>query len=125
MSPNADLRKNLCQQLYVAVPDYSDNEDSDVDVEIPEQIPLIQVWLDIGPFQVLLAHLPEVYENHFIAELRAFVTGGNMEVVQEPPGVRNEEELARDFYSRGLRFNGEFLTEEEVELAIDDFFFCF
>jgi len=127
MPPNADLKKNLCTQLYLAVPESNsdDSDDSDVDIDIPEHLPLIQVWLDIGPFQVLLAHLPEVYENHFIAELTAWLRGVEMEPVQEPPGVRNEAELARDFYSRGLRFNGNFLTEDEVELAIDDFFSVF
>jgi len=104
MSPNADLKKNLCTQLYLAVPESNsdDSDDSDVDIDIPEHLPLIQVWLDVGPFQVLLAHLPEVYENHFIAELTAWLRGVEMEPVQEPPGVRNEVELARDFYSRGL-----------------------
>lgn len=126
MAPNAEGRKNYWKQesLEEALGSDSDS-DSEFEFAVPTNNPNPQVWFHVGRgFQVLLDFVPRVYEEHFIAQLLGWLLGEEVDRPALPQFRHPEDELqlARDFYSRGLRYNGQFLTPDEVEAAMNDFF---
>lgn len=124
MAPNPEGRKNYWKQESVEQSLNSDS-DSEFELAVPTNNPNPQIWFHVGRgFQVLLDFVPRVYEQHFIAQLLEWLLGEELDRPELPQFRHPEDEiqLARDFYSRGLRYNGQFLTPDEVEMAINDFF---
>jgi len=127
MAPNPEVRKNYWKQESVEQQALGSDSDSNTEFEfaVPTNNPNPQVWFHVGRgFQVLLDFVPRIYEQHFIAQLSGWLLGEEAERPELPRFRHFEDQiqLARDFYSRGLRYNGQFLTPNEVEMAMDDFF---
>jgi len=129
MAPNPEGRKSYWKEEAVEEAIVSEDSDSDQEfnLAVPRNTPEPEVWLYVGRgFQVLLDFLPQVYERYFIAQLLAWLFEEELDPnVPLPPRPRNpgdEIQLVRAFYTSGLRYQRRFLTAEEVEAALNDFF---
>ena len=117
MSPNADGRQNYwSKKVELPISGFSEPEPV-----LPQDIPNPALWLHIGHgFQMLLKFLPNHLENIFIAHLvcQDELAAADLTEFED---LLPSQELARDFFSRGLRFKGQHLTSGQIESMLCDF----